>query len=126
LSAIKVAWKRSKTFTILTAFQFLIALFFAGVAFFLSSIELQMTSGGLAVVFASIASSTIRDMVDKQKIDQILDTLSKIEGLQEEIQKEQKEQSEQRNSIPQIIPTLQALTQYYSDFINKQKREDNI
>ncbi|MFC2010897.1 hypothetical protein ACFLUR_01230 [Chloroflexota bacterium] len=46
--------------------------------------------------------------------------LARIEGLAEEMRKEQ---SEQRNSSPQIIPTLQALSQYYMDSINKPKEE---
>jgi len=48
-------------------------------------------------------------------------TLARIEGLQEEIRKEQKEQA---SSGPPIVASLQAMSQYYMDYISKQKGED--
>ena len=120
-----VSWKRSKTYTMLAAVQFLIALFFAYAVFIVPSIELQFATGGLAVVFASIAASDIRDMADKHKTDQILDKLIKIEDLQKEIQSEQKEQKEQESSRQPIIASLQAFTQYYMDYIANQKESEN-
>ena len=50
--------------------------------------------------------------------------LARIEGLQEEIQKEQTEQKEQKSSSSQIIPTLEVFSQFYLDYLNKQKGED--
>jgi len=120
MSAIKTAWQRSKIFTILTVVQYIIALFFAFAAFYLSSVELKVATGSLAVAFASIASSDIGNMVDKEKIDQILDKLNKIEDLQKEIQSEQKEQA---NSGTPIVASLEAMSQYYMDFLTKQKTE---
>ncbi len=46
--------------------------------------------------------------------------LARIEGLQEEIRKEQNERA---SSGPPIIASLQAMSQYYMDYINKQKGE---
>ena len=49
-------------------------------------------------------------------------TLDRIEGLQEEILKEQKEQA---SSGPPIVASLEAMSKYYMDYINKQKGEEN-
>ena len=48
--------------------------------------------------------------------------LTRIEGLQEEIRKEQNERA---SSGPPIVASLQAMSQYYMDYINKQKGEEN-
>lgn len=121
MSAIKVSWKMSKTFTIFAIVMCMIAIYFLYLSFILATIELKIAIGGLAVVFAAIAISSIRDLADKQKIDQILDKLSKIEDLQEEIQKEQNERA---STGPPIVASLQAMSQYYMDYISKQKGED--
>ena len=57
----------------------------------------------------------------KKDIDQILDKLNKIEGMLEEIQSKQIEQA---NSGTPIVASLEAMTKYYMDYINKQKEED--
>ena len=54
----------------------------------------------------------------KKDIDQILDRLNKIEGMLEEIQSKQIEQA---NFGTPIVASLEAMTQYYMDYINKQK-----
>ena len=118
MSKIMVLWKRSRMLTILILIQWLMALFFIYAALSLPSIELKLGTSSLAIAFASIASSNMISLSDKEKIDQILEKLSKLEDLQKEMQKEQKER---QNSSPPIVASLQALSQYYTDYISKQK-----
>lgn len=122
MSVITVSWKRSKTITILAVVQFLIAVFLVSVAFILPSLELQIAIGSLGITIATIAFSGMINTVDKHKIDQILDKLSELEDLQKEIQSEQKEQA---SSGPPIVASLQAMSQYYMDYIAKQKESEN-
>jgi sulfite exporter TauE/SafE len=56
-----------------------------------------------------------------KKIEAISETLKSIEQIQEAIQKEQKEQS---SSNPPIVPTLQAFSQLYLDYVTKQQIKD--
>ncbi|MFC1926881.1 hypothetical protein ACFLWV_03940 [Chloroflexota bacterium] len=58
--------------------------------------------------------------VDKS-IKEIKETLSRIEVLQQEIQKTQLEQAEKGSSGSTLMPTLQALSQYYMDYLAKQE-----
>ena len=81
----------------------------------LPAIALALLSVGLGVNSLIIASDA-----DK-RIDEINTTLARIVELQEEIQTEQKEQSSSRSTI---VPTLEALSQYYLNYVAKQKRED--
>jgi len=121
LNALKISWQGSKTFTILAMVMYIIAIYFVYAAFILPSTELKIAIGSLAIVFTSIASSDIRNMADKEKINRILDKLNQIEDLQKEIQSEQKEQT---NSGTPIVASLEAISQYYMDFLTKQKNED--
>ena len=123
--AIKVSWAKSKTFTILTLLYYPIAIFFIYVIFLLPSIELKIAAGGVAFAIASITSTDLKNVLDKQKIDQILDKLSGIEDLQKEIQLEQKEQKEREDSRQPIIASIEAFTQLYMDYIAKQKEGEN-
>lgn len=76
---------------------------------------LALIAVGLGLYSFLIASQTDRRM------DKITTTLARIEGLQEEIQKKQEEQS---SSSSPLVTSLQALSQYYFDYIAKQKAED--
>ena len=125
MSVVIVSWKRSKVFTIFAVAMYMIAIYFVFFAFTVTSVELKIAVGGLSIVFAFIASSDIRDMADKQKIDQILDKLSKIEDLQKEIQSEQKEQKEQGSSRQPIIASIEAFTKFYMDYMAKRKEGEN-
>ncbi|MFC2017575.1 hypothetical protein ACFLUD_04100, partial [Chloroflexota bacterium] len=90
-----------------------------------SSIRWVAPAFGLALIAVGLGVNSLIIALDTdKKMTEMGAALASIEGLQEEIRKEQKEQSEQRNSSPQIIPTLQALSQYYSDYLNKQKGEE--
>ena len=81
----------------------------------LPAIGLGIISLGLGVNSLIIA----RD--GDKRISEINAALTRIGDLQTEIRNEQKEQS---SSGSTIVPTLQALSQYYFDYVAKQKRED--
>ena len=82
------------------------------------AIALALISVGLGVNSLIIALHTDR------KMSKIEATLPRIETLQEEVRKEQAEQKEERGSSSQVVSTLQAISQYYMNFINKAKEED--
>lgn len=77
---------------------------------------LALIAVGLGVNSWIIASHTERRMTEMST------TLTKIESLQEEIRKEQNERA---NSGPPIVASLEAMSRYYMDYINKQKGEEN-
>ncbi|MFC2032771.1 hypothetical protein ACFLUS_05420 [Chloroflexota bacterium] len=90
-----------------------------------SSIRWIAPAFGLALIAVGLGvNSLIIALHTEQRMTEMGAALARIESLQEEIKKEQTEQKEQKGSSPQIIPTLQALSQYYMDYINKQKGED--
>jgi len=61
--------------------------------------------------------------VDKS-IKEIKETLSRIEAQQQEILQTQQEQAEKGSSGSTLMPTLQALSQYYMDYLVKQETGD--
>jgi len=67
-----------------------------------------------------IINSFIQALRAGKSMEEIKETLSRIEVLQQEIQKTQQEQSEKGSPSSTIVPTLQALSQYYMDYIAKQ------
>ncbi len=78
---------------------------------------------GFAVISIGLGISSINfELKTTGKIEKMEETLSRIEDIQKEIQKGL---SEQKGSSSQIVPTLQAFSQFYMDYINKQKGEDN-
>jgi len=78
---------------------------------------------GLALIALGLGINSILIAVETNKRMINIDiTLTQIKGLQEEIQKEQKEQG---STGPPIVASLQAMSQYYMDYIKKQKEEDN-
>ncbi|MFC1912742.1 hypothetical protein ACFLX7_00895 [Chloroflexota bacterium] len=76
---------------------------------------LALISIGLGLNGFLIALHTTRRMHEMDA------TLARIENLQEEMQREQKEQA---SSGSPIVSSLQALSQYYFDYMAKQKKED--
>ena len=79
------------------------------------AVALALISVGLGVnslIIALHAENRTRDLNA---------TLTKIEELQKEIRKEQKEQP---SSSSPIVPTLQAFSQLYLDYFAKQKSEE--
>lgn len=84
------------------------------VMWFAPVVSLGLTSIGLGVNSLVLVRHT-----DK-KIEAITVTLENIEQMQEAIQKDQKEQSSQST----IVPTLQAFSQLYLDYLTKQQRRE--
>ena len=80
------------------------------------AIALGLLSIGLGVNSISMAYSADR------KYTAINETLSNIMQIQEDIQKEQKEPT---SSSSPLVVSLQALSQYYTDFLAQQKGEQN-
>ncbi len=76
------------------------------------AVALGLISVGLGVNSLVLVNHTDR------KIETMNEALKSIKQLQEEIQKEQKEQS---SSGSTIVPTLQAFSQLYLDYLAKQK-----
>jgi hypothetical protein len=90
-----------------------------------SSIRWVAPAFGLALIAVGLGvNSLIIALHTERRMTEMGAALARIEGLQEEIQKEQKEQSEQKSSGSQIIPTLEVFSRFYLDYLNKQKGED--
>ena len=83
-----------------------------------AAIALALISVGLGINSIIIARHADR------RINNIDAGLARVIELQDELQKEQKEQSEQKSSSSQIIPTLQAFSEFYLDYLNKQKESE--
>ena len=73
---------------------------------------------GLILIGLGVNSLVLVSQTDR-KIKAINVTLENIEQIQEAIQREQKEQS---SSPSTIVPTLQAFSQLYLDYLTKQQR----
>ncbi len=105
----------------------IIAVFLGLFGWFTESLSIRWVAPafGLALIAVGLGvNSLIIALHTERKMTEMGAALARIEGLQEEIQKEQKEQSEQKSSGSQIIPTLQVFSQFYLDYLNKQKGED--
>lgn len=76
---------------------------------------LALIAVGLGITSLVIAVHTERRAIEMGA------ALARIEGLAEEMRKEQNERA---SSGTPIIASLQAVSQYYMDYINKQKGED--
>ena len=88
-----------------------------------SSIRWVAPAFGLALIAVGLGvNSLIIALHTERRMTEMGAALARIEGLQEEIRKEQNERA---SSGPPIIASLQAMSQYYMDYINKQKGEDN-
>ena len=91
-----------------------------------SSIRWVAPAFGLALIAVGLGvNSLIIALHAERRMIEMGAALARIEGLQEEMLKEQIEQKEQKGSGPPIIASLQAMSQYYMDYINKQKGEQS-
>jgi len=91
------------------------------------TIELKwaIAAGAVGLVGVGLAlNSLLLALRTDSKMNEINATLSRIEDLQREIQEIQKEQKEQVDSRSAIVAPLQALSQYYMDYLTKQKSGD--
>jgi flagellar biosynthesis component FlhA len=105
-----------------TAFIFA-AFVMALLGYITESIELRcaILAGTLGLLGAGLAlNSSLLALRLDNRMKEINTTLSQIEDLQKEIQKEQEEQT--RSSSP-IVMSLQALSQYYIDYLAKQGKQ---
>ena len=79
------------------------------------AVALGLISVGLGLNSLLLANRT------EKKIEAINGTLKNIEQIQESIQMEQKEQS---SSSSPILPTIQAFSQLYLDYLAKQQSKE--
>ncbi|MFC2073009.1 hypothetical protein ACFLUU_10025 [Chloroflexota bacterium] len=77
---------------------------------------------GLALISVGLGvNSLIIALHTEKRATELGAVLDRIEGLAEEMRKEQNERA---SSGPPIIASLQAISQYYMDYIDKQKEEE--
>ncbi len=101
----------------------LIALLFGLYAFIAESSTMKWVASvfGLALISVGLGVSSYLNAVHTdRRTNEMYATLARIENLQGEIQKEQREQA---SSNSPLVTSLQALSQYYFDYIAKQKGE---
>jgi hypothetical protein len=97
------------------------AVIFAVIGWFTLSPAIKWAAPAVALGFISVGlgvNSLVLVNHTDRKIETMNEALKSIKQLQEEIQKEQKEQS---SSSSKIVPTLQAFSQLYLDYLSKQK-----
>ena len=102
----------------------IVAVFIAILGWFTESSIVRFAAPAYGLALISVGFGLYSFLVSSQtdgRMDKITTTLARIEGLQEEIQKKQEEQS---SSSSPLVTSLQALSQYYFDYIAKQKAED--
>ena len=88
-----------------------------------SSIRWIAPAFGLALIAVGLGvNSLIIALHTEKRATELGAVLARIEGLAEEMRKEQNERA---NSGSPIIASLQAMSQSYMDYLNKQKGEDN-
>ncbi|MFC2038374.1 hypothetical protein ACFLUG_01195 [Chloroflexota bacterium] len=108
----------------MTAFS-LIGLIISLLVFAIGSTELKWAIAGGAIGVVGIGLALNHLMLALRtdgEIREINTTLSRIEDLQKEMQKAQQEQE---SAGPPIIASLQAMSQYYMDYVNEPKGEQN-
>ena len=87
-----------------------------------SSIRWVAPAFGLALIAVGLGvNSLIIALHTERRMTEMGATLTRIESLQEEIRKEQNERA---SPGPSIVASLEAMSQYYMDYISKQKGED--
>ena len=87
-----------------------------------SSIRWVAPAFGLALIAVGLGvNSWVIALHAERRMTEMGAALTRIESIQEEIRKDQNERA---NSGPPIVASLQAMSQYYMDYINKQKGED--
>lgn len=88
--------------------------------------ELKWTAAatGLALIAVGLGvNSFMISLHTDRKLNELNTNLTRIEALQTEMQKAHEEQS---SSKSMIIPTLEAFSQLYLDYLTKQKSEGEV
>jgi hypothetical protein len=84
-----------------------------------SELKWAAAATGLALIAVGLGvNSFMISLRADRKINELNTTLTRIETLQIEMQKEHEEKS---SSKSMIIPTLEAFSQFYLDYLTKQK-----
>jgi len=86
-----------------------------------AAVEVRWAFLALAIALIAVGlglNSLVVSRHTDRKIAEIDEKLTQIHDLQKEIQKERQEQA---NSGPPLVASLQALSQYYMDYMAKQK-----
>ena len=102
----------------------LVAFLISLLVFVVNTVELKwaIAAGAIGVVGVGLALNSFMIALRADRgLNEINEALVRIEDLQKEIQKEQKEQADSRSPV---VTSLQALSQHYLDYIAKQKSED--
>ena len=102
----------------------IVAIILALFGWFSESTSVRWVALSFGVAFIAVGLSLCGFLIslhtEKRMIEMGI-TLDRIESLQEKIQKEQ---DEQQSSGTPIVASLEAMSKYYMDYINKQKDED--
>lgn len=113
-----------RPFTSLLSF-IILALIVILLGLFTQSLELKWAAAiGLALVAVGLGVNSL--MISRntdRKLNELNTNLTRIEALQAEMQKAHEEQS---SSKTMIIPTLEAFSQLYLDYLTKQKSEGEV
>jgi len=110
---------------IVTAFS-LIAFLISLLVFFVDTVELgwAIATGALGAFCIGLAfNSFLLSSRADTAMNEIRISLSQMKELLQGIQKEHKEEGEQKSSGSQILPTLEVFSKFYMDYLNKQKGE---
>ncbi len=102
----------------------ILAVIFAIVMLFIGSPEIKwvVTAIGLALIAIGLGLSSFFIALHADSTTSTMNsTLERIEQTQKDIQTELKEQASSRSPV---VTSLQALSQYYLDYMSKQKEED--
>ena len=107
---------------------FVVAAFAIGsVVWFTQSQELKWAAVAIGLALISLGLGVISLLISRhtdKRINELNATIAQIETSQAEMQREQREQKEQSSSNSSIVPTLQAFSQLYLDYLANQKGED--
>ena len=116
----KTDWLKQSLYLPLTWFT-IAGLAIGSYAWVAGAVDVRWAAFALVFVFISLglgADGFMRAMQTAKRMNEINATLSRIEDSLEEMRKEQKEQS---SSGSTIVPTIQAFSQLYLDYLAKQK-----
>ena len=116
----KTEWMKQSLYSPLTWFT-IAGLTIGSYVWLAETVEIGWAAFALIFVFVSLglgADGFVRTVRTEKRMNEMSVTLTRIEDSLKDLKKEQKEQS---NSRSPIIPTLQAFSQLYLDYLAKQQ-----